>query len=88
MTEKNFTIALYKGIVSGLYNVYIQRGNSKKLMGTMDLTVSYTTPPAEDDKEIVVKEGNNVYGVVSCDGKGVAGVVVSDGYEGSVRFDV
>ena len=81
VTEKNFTIALYKGIVSGLYNVYIQRGNSKKLMGTMDLTVSYTTPPAEDDKEIVVKEGNNVYGVVSCDGKGVAGVVVSDGYE-------
>ena len=81
VTEKNFTIALYKGIVSGLYNVYIQRGSSKKLMGIMDLTVSYTTPPAEDDKEITVKEGNNVYGVVSCDGKGIAGVVVSDGYE-------
>lgn len=80
VTEKNFTIALYKGIVSGLYNVYIQRGNSKKLMGTMDLTVSYVSPPT-DDKDIIVKEGNNVYGVVSCGGKGISGVVVSDGYE-------
>lgn len=81
VTEKNFTIQLYKGIVSGLYNVYIQRGSSKKLMGTMDLTVSYTAPPSEDDKDITVKDGNNVYGVVSCNGKGVSGVVVSDGYE-------
>ena len=80
VSEKNFTIALYKGIVSGLYNVYIQRGSLKKLMGTMELTVSYTPDPGENE-EIKVKDGNNVYGVVACSGKGIPGVVVSDGFE-------
>lgn len=80
VSEKNFTVALYQGIVSGTYNVYIQRGTLKKLMGSMELTVSYTSEPSEDE-DITINEGNNVYGVVSCGGKGVPGVVVSDGFE-------
>ena len=80
VSEKSFKIAVYKNLVSGIHNVYIQRGTQKKQMGSMELTVTYASNPEEGD-EIKVKEGNNVYGVVSCGGKGIADVVVSDGFE-------
>ena len=78
--EASFTIALYKNFTSGVYNVYFQRGDYRKLMGTMTLQVTYN----ESGFDIDVKEGNSVYGVVMCDGKGVEGVVISDGYEFAV----
>ena len=80
VSEKSFKIAVYDNLVSGIHNVYIQRGSQKKLMGSMELTVTYASNP-EGGEEIKVKEGNNVYGVVSCGGKGIADVVVSDGFE-------
>lgn len=75
-SSKNFTIALYEGMSSGLYNIYIQRGDTKKKAGSMTVNVTYNV-----SAEIEVKDGNNVYGVVSCDGRGIADVVVSDGVE-------
>ena len=75
--EKTFTIALYKNIVSGVYNVYFQRGDYRKLMGSMSIQITYN----DSSFDIDVKEGNSVYGVVKCDGEGVPGVVISDGYE-------
>ena len=80
VSEKSFKIAVYDNLVSGIHNVYIQRGSQKKLMGSMELTVTYASNP-EGGEEIKVKEENNVYGVVSCGGKGIADVVVSDGFE-------
>lgn len=80
VSEKSFKIAVYDNLVSGIHNVYIQRGAQKKQMGSMELTVTYASNP-EGGEEIKVKEGNNVYGVVSCGGKGIADVVVSDGFE-------
>lgn len=75
--EDTFTVSLYKNLVSGVYNVYFQRGDYRKLMGTMTVQITYN----ESGFDIKVEEGNSVYGVVICDGKGVEGVVVSDGYE-------
>ena len=78
VSPKSFKIALYDNLVSGVHNVYIQRGSQKKLVGSMEVFVTYTNTDAGD---IEVKEGNNVYGLVSCGGKGIPGVVVSDGFE-------
>ena len=78
VSPKSFKIALYDNLVSGVHNVYIQRGSQKKFVGSMEVFVTYTNTDAGD---IEVKEGNNVYGLVSCGGKGIPGVVVSDGYE-------
>lgn len=79
VSEKSFTIELFEGMISGEYNVYIQRGASKKLMGMMAVTITYESE--NSGKEIELKDGNNVYGIVSCGTKGIPGVVVSDGYE-------
>ena len=78
VSPKSFKIALYDNLVSGVHNVYIQRGSQKKFVGSMEVFVTYTNTDAGDIK---VEEGNNVYGLVSCGGKGIPGVVVSDGYE-------
>lgn len=83
VSAKSFTVTLYDGIVSGTYNVYIQRGSSKKRMGSMNLEVRYQS---EFEGEIELQEGNNVYGVVSCGKQGIKDVVVSDGVE-VVRTD-
>lgn len=83
VTQSSFTIALYDGLVSGSYNVYIQRGTSKKRMGVMALEVRYQS---QSETEIELKAGNNVYGIVACGKKGIKDVVVSDGVE-VVRTD-
>lgn len=78
ISSSSFTVSLYDGLVSGTYNIYIQRGSSKKKMGVMNLEVRYKS---ESDTEINLKEGNNVYGVVACGKQGIKDVVVSDGVE-------
>ena len=77
VTEKRFNVALYNGFKAGKYTVYIQRGSQKKQMGSMKVIIE----KAPEEGGIKLQTGNNVYGVVSCSGKGVPGVVVSDGYE-------
>lgn len=73
VSETKFTIALFDGISSGAYEISIKRGSRVKSMGTMNVTIKGDGVDPE--------KGSTVYGKISCDGKGVAGVVVSDGFE-------
>lgn len=76
--SKNFVIRLYEGITSGTFNVYYRSKSGKDyLKGQMDILVSN-----DPDKEgIELGEGVTLYGKVTCEGKGLEGVVVSDGVE-------
>ena len=65
-----------KGFGPGTYTVYHQRGSTKNKKGTMDVIVKYA-----GDEEVEPAAGSTVYGKVSCEGTGLAGVVVSDGVE-------
>ncbi len=65
-----------KGFGPGTYTVSHQRGATKTRKGTMDVIVKYA-----GDEEVEPASGSTVYGRVSCEGTGLAGVVVSDGVE-------
>ena len=65
-----------KGFGPGTYTVSHQRGTTKTRKGTMDVIVKYA-----GDEEVEPASGSTVYGKVSCEGTGLAGVVVSDGVE-------
>ena len=65
-----------KGFGPGTYTVSHQRGTTKTRKGTMDVIVKYA-----GDEEVEPATGSTVYGKVSCEGTGLAGVVVSDGVE-------
>lgn len=64
--------ALADGIVSGNYKIYVRRDSANYYIGTTDLTIL---------KALVVEpaSGTTIYGIVTCDGAGVPGVLVSDG---------
>ena len=72
VSEKNFTIDLYDGLKAGSHTVSIKRGSRVKEMGVMNVIISTS--------EIKPESGSTVYGIVTCDGKGLKDVVVSDGY--------
>lgn len=72
-TEKAFSFNLDEAIYSGDYVLSIVRGSQSKRVGKTRLTVRGGAD--------IEPEGANVYGQVLCQGKGVAGVVVSDGVE-------
>lgn len=78
VSDKSVSFELYEGMVSGDYDVYVKRGEKEKRVGKINIQFVYNS---EVNTEIVVKDGNNVYGIVSCGDKGIPGVVVSDGYE-------
>ena len=70
--SKSLTVSLFEELNSESYDIYVRRGSQSKMMGTMKVTVSGDgVDPAT---------GSTVYGRISCDGKGVSGVVVSDGF--------
>ncbi len=73
VSESSFTIALYKGIYSGDYTVGIKRGSTVRTVGKTVITV--------DSEKVNPAQGSTVYGVVTCEGKPLEGVVVSDGVE-------
>lgn len=73
VNDNAFTIALFDGIYSGKYGVGVRRGSTVKKIGTMSLTVN--------SGDLSPEKGANVYGIVSCAGKGLKDVVVSDGVE-------
>lgn len=79
VSSSEFTVSLYKGMVSGQYNVYIRRGNLKKLVGKMKVTIDHSG----GSTGIIVnpEAGSTVYGVVVCNGKRISNAVVSDGVE-------
>lgn len=74
VSESEFTVALYDGMYSGLYGVNVKRGKQVKKMGEMNVTVDTGSP-------VKPENGSTVYGVVSCAGKPLKDVVVSDGVE-------
>lgn len=74
ISGNRFTIGLPAGMVSGSYDVFVRRGGQEKLMGTMSIIVF-------SDIKITPDKGTTVYGAVTCDSKGIGGVVVSDGVE-------
>lgn len=73
VSDNSFTVSLYKGIYSGNYTVSIRRSDVVKKVGTMAITLK--------SGNIEPEKGTTIYGVVSCEGKGLKDVVVSDGVE-------
>lgn len=73
VTSDSFSFKLPEGIASGTYEFIVRRGNAGKGLGKITLKVM--------KNDIRLEEGSTVYGVVRCEGKGLPGVLVSDGYE-------
>ena len=63
-----------RGFGPGTYSVSHQRGATKTKKGTMEVLI-------KGAGDIQPAEGVTVYGMVTCDGTGLANVVVSDGVE-------
>jgi hypothetical protein len=68
-----FTFTIGDDFKSGTYDFILVRGSQEKKIGTVVYTFIVDTDLKPDP-------GATVYGIVSCDGAGVAGVPVSDGY--------
>ena len=66
--------SLPQGFLPGNYKIYIRRDSLNYYVGTMQLSI---LQPLKIEPE----PGTNVYGIVLCDGKGVPGVLISDGAE-------
>ncbi|MDF1558602.1 MAG: metallophosphoesterase N-terminal domain-containing protein [Bacteroidales bacterium] len=77
VTAQTATFSLPAGISSGSYRLTVKRGTESMVIGTLTINViaGATIPD---------KPGMTVKGIVFCDGEGVPGVVVSDGYEVTV----
>lgn len=76
ITPKKIEVVLPESFESGKYRVSVLRGSASKLLGETTITVDRSKP-----SDVELKEGNNVYGKVSCNGQPLQGVVVSDGFE-------
>ena len=74
ITSDSFSFKISSQVNTGKYTFCIKRGTQTKAIGEVNFTI-------EKRVEIVEKEGYNVYGLISCNGVGVPGVVVSDGVE-------
>lgn len=60
------------GLVSGNYKLYIRRNEVSFYVGSTDITIL-------EPLVVEPEAGTSVYGIVTCDGKGVPNVLVSDG---------
>ena len=77
LESDSFSFELPKVMASNTYSFCIKRGETVKVVRDVEFVV-------EQRQELEQKEGYNIYGMVSCDGVGVPGVVVSDGVEVTV----
>lgn len=75
VTDGSFSVMLPDGFSAGTYVLTLMRGDQTLPLGTVSIQVEYVQVPVPD------RDGMTVKGRVSCNGLGVAGVVVSDGYE-------
>ncbi|MCI1779973.1 MAG: calcineurin-like phosphoesterase family protein [Bacteroidales bacterium] len=73
-TDTNCSFKAPSSISSGSYGLKISRGDDELSLGNITVAINA-------DVDIPDKEGMSVKGIVSCEGKGLPGVVVSDGYE-------
>ncbi len=74
ISTSSISVLLQNGIVQGDYRVYVKRGQEKKLMKYSSMFIKFY-----ERLDFTPDEGVTVYGKVSCDGKPLSGVVVSDG---------
>ena len=77
VTEQSVTFSLPDGIHSGKYTLTVSRGEESMLLGSVTINIVA-------DTDIPDKPGMTIKGVVYCDGAGIPGVTVSDGYEVTV----
>lgn len=77
VTAQTATFSLPAAISSGSYRLTVKRGTESMVIGTLTINVTAGTT-------IPDRPGMTVKGIVFCDGEGVPGVVVSDGYEVTV----
>lgn len=71
----SFTFTLDSKVTTGRYEMLVRRNSRTKIVGYINIDIIF------DVVDIEPTGGNNVYGVVHCDGEGLADVVVSDGVE-------
>ena len=71
----SFTFTLDPKVTTGRYGMLVRRNSQTKIVGHINIDIIF------DVVDIEPTGGNNVYGVVHCDGEGLADVVVSDGVE-------
>lgn len=74
VTSTRVVVETPKALVSGKWTLTVKRDDQKKTIGT-------TTFNIVESSDFKPSAGTTVYGKVSCGGKGVADVVVSDGIE-------
>ena len=72
------SVELYAGVKEGQHKVSVQRSLDIKSLGTTNIKFKVY------DDGVHPESGSSVYGRVSCEGQGLAGVVVSDGHEVAV----
>lgn len=77
VTETSASFLLPEEITSASYRLIVSRATEQLSLGTVMINVTVNTT-------IPDRIGMTVKGVVYCDGEGVPGVVVSDGYEVTV----
>lgn len=70
--EKSFSIAPFEGIFADSYKVSLKRGKQVKAYGTMQVIIKDNLNPGA---------AATVYGRVTCEGRPLADVVISDGVE-------
>ncbi len=75
VAEATFSVVLPDEFRAGTYALTLVRGAQSLPLGQTDIRVEYAQVVVPD------KEGMTVKGRVTCEGRGVAGVVVSDGFE-------
>lgn len=71
----SFTFTLDQKVTTGRYEMLVRRNSRTKIVGYINIDIIF------DVADIEPTGDNNVYGVVHCDGEGLADVVVSDGVE-------
>lgn len=76
----SFEVELPSGFASGTYTLTLIRGDKRLKIGSISINIAPIT-------DIPDRTGMTIKGVVYCDGSGVAGVVVSDGFETTTTDD-
>lgn len=77
ISSDSFGFEIAPEVESGKYSFCIRRNNQTKAIKDVDFKIIRRVSVEE-------KEGYNIYGIITCDGTGVPGVVVSDGVEVTV----
>ena len=78
ITESSFSYTLPGDFVLGQYKFCLKRGETLKGYGTIEYVDKI--PDKDDPNAVLPAAGSTVYGQITCEGKPVKDVVVSDGY--------